>query len=119
MLRPPHVLERSPRLSILVSVVVTLLASYSCNMFAEPQSWSFVESVGGIAVDPPVRADHTWVLPVRSDVSGLKSITTKPTIINSGMAPAQLGQIATGKYMVFYRGPKEQPVQLGEVVVGP
>jgi hypothetical protein len=118
-------------------------------MIAEPQSWSFVESVGGIAVDPPIRSDHTWVLPVRSDVSGLRTITIKPTKVNSGIAcqsiraeieggsiyitvlttvagsrynaecpSASLGQVASGRYRVFYRGPNEKPVQIGEVVVG-
>src|ERR1700690_3400101 len=56
------------------------------GVIGEPQGWSFIESVGGIVVGPPVRVDHSWVLPVRSDVSGLKSITRMPTMINSGMA---------------------------------
>ena len=149
MLRPLCGLERLSRLVMLVAAVVTFVAVYSCCMIAEPQSWSFVQTVGGIAVDSPIREDHAWVLPVRGDVSGLKTITIKPTKVNSGIAcqsvraevegssiyltvlttmagvghnaecpPALLGQVTSGTYRVFYRGPNEKPVQLGEVVIG-
>ena len=149
MVSPQCVLKDLSRVIILVSMVITFLTVYACSMIAEPQSWSFIESVGGIAVDPPVRADRSWVLPVRCDVSGLKTITIKPAKVNSGIAcqniraevegsfiyltvlttiagggrnaecpPALLGQVVSGTYRVFYRGPNEKPVQLGEVAVG-
>jgi len=50
------------------------------------QSWEFMVSVGGIKVDEPIRkSDGTAYLPVRCDVSGLTTITNKPTMINSAL----------------------------------
>jgi len=49
------------------------------------QDWSFIESVGGMKV---ALVDKT--LAVECDVSGLKTITVKPTMVNSGMGVRQL-----------------------------
>jgi len=68
----------------LVSFAVLLLVA--CSALAEPRSWSFVQSVGGIAVDQPIQKDGAWLLPVISDVSGLQAITVKPSQLNSGLA---------------------------------
>lgn len=48
-----------------------------------------MESVGGIAIDEPIRKqDGTVTLPVKCDVSGLTTITKKPTMINSALVVA-------------------------------
>jgi hypothetical protein len=52
---------------------------------ATAQSWSFVVSVGGIVIGDAVKANGSWTLPVRADVSGLESFTSKPTVMNSAM----------------------------------
>jgi hypothetical protein len=52
---------------------------------ATAQSWAFVVSVGGIVIGDAVKANGTWSLPVRADVSGLESFTSKPTVMNSAM----------------------------------
>ena len=49
------------------------------------QDWKFIQSVGGMTVE---LADRQLV--VNCDVSGTKTITTKPTIVNSGMGVRQL-----------------------------
>ena len=41
---------------------------------------------GGIAIDPAKLIGVRWMLPVRVDVSGLHSITLKPTTLNSALA---------------------------------
>ncbi len=128
----------------------------SAAVFAGPEDWSFVQSVGGIAVDAPTLHQWGWVWPVRADVSGLQGIATKPTTLNPALVcirtdmgvqgrniyltvvtappgstpdllnpkpssrcpPVLLGEMLPGKYSVFYRGPNEAPVPLGEVSFG-
>ncbi len=56
--------------------------------------WSFVESVGGMAVDAPRVEGETLILPVRADVSGLSTITMKPTTMNSALlCPATYAKV--------------------------
>ncbi len=142
----------------MIRIVYLLLASFmSASVFADSENWSFVQSVGGVAVDSPfLSPGGGWVLPVRADVSGLQSVTTKPTTLNSALvceqtgfavdgrniyitivtAPTKstpvvvfendtprcpwlaFGEMLPGKYSVFYRGPSEAPVSLGEVYFG-
>jgi hypothetical protein len=117
--------------------------------FARSEGWQFVQSVGGIAIDTPTKDLSGWAIPVRADVSGLSTITVKPTLLNSALAcvhivaavegqaiyitvvtglvrsgvnplcpPAQLGNVAAGKYRVYYRGPGEKPIELSEAKIG-
>ncbi len=127
----------------------SIFAVSACSIFYDPQPWSFVQSVGGISIGKPFRNENDWVLPVDGDVSGLHTITVKPTAINSGIAcrktaakiyenkiyltiitylggkgrfaqcpPAFLGKLHEGKYDVFYSGPDESLVFIGEVSIG-
>ncbi len=89
-----------------------------------------------------------WALRVVADVSGTRMVTVKPTTLNSGLAcdaaavvegqsilvtistvPAGgsrmascsfvlLGELPSGRYPVFYKGPGEPPVPLGQVEIG-
>jgi hypothetical protein len=117
---------------------------------AEQQAWSFVQAVGGIEIGTPFKDEKGWTLPVRADVSGLQTITSKPTTLNSGLScqsveasikdhsiylkiltslagrgrssqcpPTLLGQITAGKYAVFYRGPNEPAVAIGNLTIEP
>jgi hypothetical protein len=132
------------RISLLALVVFLPITAH-----ARSESWGFVQSIGGIVVEAPVHTKDGWVLPVQANVSGLETITQKPTILNSalickrtevrieknniyltlvtgithkGGSPrcphAELGNIASGKYRVFYRGPGESPFSLREVEIG-
>ena len=66
---------------------LVLLALSGCSaILPRDRSWEFVTSVGGIAVDNPVRTAQGLMLPVRADVSGLQAISVKPTTLNSIMA---------------------------------
>src|SRR5262245_57704563 len=59
-------------------------AGLSTWWFGEP--WSFIESVGGIRVTGAQRnADGSVSLDLDCDVSGLRTITTSPTMINSAL----------------------------------
>jgi hypothetical protein len=53
------------------------------------QPWEFMETVGGVAIGTPSRTPPgTVFLPVICDVSGLTTITRKPTAINPALVVA-------------------------------
>jgi hypothetical protein len=67
------------------SIFVGLALGIPSIAAATAQSWAFVISVGGILIGDAVKTNGSWTLPVRADVSGLESFTTKPTVMNSAM----------------------------------
>lgn len=77
---------------ILFSLVVTVflgVASANAGLgdWFYGESWQFMQSVGGIDVGIPTRnPDGRVSLPVRCDVSGVTTITQKPTTVNSAFA---------------------------------
>ena len=130
--------------------LVALMMSLPVSALAGSEGWNFVQSVGGLAVEAPRHDARGWFLPVQANLSGVETITTKPTVLKSAVicertdaivegrniyltivsglarpntnarcAPAALGEISLGKYRVFYRGPGEKAILLGEVSVGP
>ena len=138
------------RISLGLVVVLMGCAPVVSTVTSEARNWAFVQSVGGILIDPPIRNDSGgWDLPVNADVSGTRTITAKPTAVNSGLAchtsvavegrsiyvtvsteviavlkrpecrSVHLEGIQPGKYMVYYRGPNEQPVKLTFVELQP
>jgi hypothetical protein len=66
------------------------LLALGCGMAvvtSEQRDWAFIQSVGGLAVgESQKQADGTHRLPINCDVSGLKQVTIKPTLINSALA---------------------------------
>jgi hypothetical protein len=79
------------------AVVVALVAPWFARCeAAELAQWVFVQSVGGIAIGPPLKSSSGWLLPVQCDVSGLKTITTQPTTLNSGIACVETRAVAEG-----------------------
>ena len=66
-------------------VAIILLAMFPLSVLARPESWAFVQSVGGIVVEPPARDDQGWSLPIRANVSGLEAASVKPTTLNSAL----------------------------------
>ncbi len=125
------------------------LAALSSPAWAGAENWKFVQSVGGMALGKPALDRPGWVLPVGINVSGLDTVSVKPTVMNSALVcerveaaierrniyltvvsglaragagprcpPAELGRIDGGPYSVFYRGPGEAPVPLGEISIG-
>ena len=78
----PH---RSSPIRHVCSISVGLVLGVPSIAVATAQSWAFVVSVGGILIGDAVKANGSWTLPVRADVSGLESFTSKPTVMNSAM----------------------------------
>jgi hypothetical protein len=70
------------RRTLLLAAVPVLACT---ALTAEDRDWTFMQSVGGIAVKRPYRANGKLYLPVECDVSGAKAITSKPSMINSGL----------------------------------
>lgn len=68
--------------------LVLLLVSHSASsaLLGKERGWQFIQSVGGITLGEPRHADNHWVLPVNCNVAGLKTYSTKPTAMNSGLA---------------------------------
>ena len=48
-------------------------------------NWAFIQQVGGIKIKKPLLTEDGLYLPIFCNVSGLDSITVRPTILNSGL----------------------------------
>ena len=64
---------------------------------AEPRTWSFVTSVGGISIQTPQRSEKGWVLPVLANVSGIEAVTAKPTLLNSALICENTRAVVQGR----------------------
>src|SRR6266446_7048142 len=64
---------------------LTLLLAGCSSLFSEARDWKWMEAVGGVRIDPPYEAGGKLMLPVACDVSGLQTITRKPTAMNSAL----------------------------------
>lgn len=61
-------------------------------------SWEFIQSVGGIRLGEPAKKENgSWVLPVVCDVSGLTTVTRKPTTMNSGLVVTRMLYQVSGR----------------------
>ncbi|MEI7901096.1 MAG: hypothetical protein WCK89_12660 [bacterium] len=87
---------------VFLSVLLMGCASCVSLLTSSRQSWEMVQSVGGLRVDDPVtHADGTVFLPVMCNVSGLDTITVKPTMINSALVVRKIGtRIRAGKIQI-------------------
>ena len=71
------------RFPFFVAFLVPMLANAA--LLGTARTWEFMQSVGGVGLGKPVFESETWRLPLLCDVSGLKSFTAKPTMLNSGL----------------------------------
>jgi len=90
----------------LALVATVLLCGWSANAglgdWLYGESWQFMEAVGGIAIGSPTRNPQGSVyLPVRCDVSGLTTITTKPTAMNSALSVKSIKKKINGQKIVI------------------
>jgi hypothetical protein len=70
---------------LVLPALLLAVASMPATAFAKPVDLAFVNSVGGIRIGNAKRDDKGWAIPIEVNVSGLKTITTPPTLINSGL----------------------------------
>jgi hypothetical protein len=75
-------------LTLFVSLLFTITKAKAdfFNPFARTRSWDFMQEAGGIKVGQPLKIKNdTIFLPIKCDVSGLRTITQKPTMMNSAL----------------------------------
>ena len=74
------------KIAIFLVVVLCSLAYMGYYFFLINQAdWAFIESVGGIKVGTPLKTEQGYYLPIQCNVSGLDSITSQPTALNSAL----------------------------------
>jgi len=71
---------------LVLSLILIAPMMSEASLFGTERSWDFIQSVGGVTLGKPDRSGKGWRLPILCDVSGLKSFTVKPTVLNSGLA---------------------------------
>lgn len=60
------------------------LAATPAMAAESPASWAFIESVGGMKIGKAEPAEGGgWVVPLECDLTGLRRISTDPTVLNS------------------------------------
>lgn len=76
---------------IIIAVLPTLTAAGLSKLVTSKHAdWNFIQSVGGIMVEDPIRNDKTIWLPIICNVSGLERITIKPTTVNSALVAGKV-----------------------------
>ena len=70
---------------LLFTILLIISQGVFSALLGEERDWEFIQSVGGISIGTPKLENNNWVLPVLCNVSGLKEITVKPTMLNSGL----------------------------------
>ena len=79
-------MTRLNRKCVAIAIMAFCAMSLSpAKSYANEQDWDFVQSVGGMRIGEPKLTSLEWTLPVELDVTGLQTITTKPTALHSGI----------------------------------
>lgn len=74
-------------ITLSVLAVLALVLSVSCcKLRGDTASWTFIQKTGGIKTEKPLETEDGFYLPIICNVSGLDSITVKPTTINSALS---------------------------------
>lgn len=83
-------------------LVATLLGFVAAAQAEAPSAtWDFLQSVGGIAIGVPERVGDGWQLPVSCDLTGLRAITTDPSILNSDTVVHSLALVAEDRDLLL------------------
>lgn len=109
---------------ILFAIFVCVTALPAC---AHSSRWAFIQSVGGMAIGTPKKANGEWSLPVMADVSGLTTVTVKPSTLNSALICEKTVATVEGHnlYLTVFTGtagssytPRCPPAKLGAIPTG-
>lgn len=65
-------------------VLISFVSFYTLTR--ETVDWNFIQKVGGIKTDAPLKTEDGYYLPVICNVSGSDSVTVKPTALNSALS---------------------------------
>ena len=96
-LTPPGTRPQHARRMLRRWPVAFAMCLLTASAHASERDWAFMQSVGGMAIEAPVRVAPSssmhktarWQLPVRADVSGLTAVTRPPSSLNSALACTQ------------------------------
>ncbi|MBC3872067.1 hypothetical protein [Undibacterium flavidum] len=105
-----------------ISALLLGISCMACSLFEQPVTWEFIQSVGGIALDTPVRAGTFWSLPIQLDISGLTKVTVEPNTLNSGLACQRVSAVVDGQviYLTIFvaSAGSERTAKCGHAVIG-
>jgi hypothetical protein len=88
-------------LSIALLFATCASAGIAGLLTSETRSWQFVQQTGGMRIGAPIEKDGKKRLPIDYDVSGLTTITCKPTTMNSGLAVRRIEAVGKdGKIVI-------------------
>jgi hypothetical protein len=73
-------------ITIFIALSVLILLILFNTIARKTSDWNFIQSVGGIKIENPLLTENGFYLPVICNVSGLDSITIKPTGLNSALS---------------------------------
>ncbi len=65
------------------------------------RDWSFIQQTGGIRIGVPIEKEGRKMLPIEYDVTGLTTVTCKPTTMNSGLAVRRIEATAKDRQIVI------------------
>ena len=82
-------------LGVLTLLVLVLLVSFE-TFTRETENWDFIQKVGGIKTGTPLETENGFYLPVKCNVSGLDSVTIKPTTANSALSCLKIKSTING-----------------------
>lgn len=82
-------------LGVLTLLVLVLLVSFG-TLTRETVDWAFIQKVGGIKTETPLETEDGFYLPVKCNVSGLDSVTIKPTTLNSALSCLKIKSTVNG-----------------------
>lgn len=82
--------------SIIFGLGFCFLLEGCAALTTEKRDWDFVQSIGGISVNPPLQTPEGWSLPINCDVSGLRRVTVKPSTLNSALVCSNVTVSQTG-----------------------
>jgi len=80
---------------VLTLLVLVLLVSF-VTLTRETENWDFIQKVGGIKTETPFETENGFYLPVKCNVSGLDSVTIKPTTLNSALSCLKIKSTVNG-----------------------
>jgi hypothetical protein len=82
-------------LGVLTLLVLILIVSF-VTLTRETENWDFIQKVGGIKIETPLETEDGFYLPVVCNVSGLDSVTIKPTTLNSALSCLKIKSTING-----------------------
>jgi hypothetical protein len=93
------------KIPLIILTLITLATQSHAGIIgwftSKGRDWQFVQQTGGMRIGDPIDRYGKKVLPVEYDVSGLTTVTCKPTTMNSGLAVRKIKAKKKDKQIVL------------------